>query len=53
MVRNTFSFVALIVENGTIQTESLNQKNVGNVTVHSCLKIQLNLQRCAQLKMQS
>jgi len=33
--------------------KQLNQKNVGNVTVHSCLKIQLNLQRCAQLKMQS
>lgn len=53
MVRNTFSFVALFAENGTIQIELLNQKNVGNATVHSCLKIQLNLQRCAQLKMQS
>jgi len=44
MVRNTFSFVAIIVVHGTIQIELLNQKNVGNVTVHSCLKIQLNLQ---------
>ncbi len=40
MVRNTFSIVALIAENGTIQIESLNQKSVGSVTVHSCLKIQ-------------
>ena len=53
MVRNTFSFVVLFAELGIIQKELLSQKNVGNVIVHSCLKIQLSLQRYAQLKMQS
>jgi len=39
MDKNTSFFGVIIVENGIILIELLNQKNVGNVTNHSYLKI--------------
>ena len=48
MTRNTFFIVVLIVGNGIIRIESLNQKSAGSAIVLSYLKIQLNLLGCAQ-----
>jgi len=52
MDKNSIFLNAIIAVSGTIQTESLNQKSVGNVTTHFYLKIQQNSPRCALLRMQ-
>lgn len=53
MDKNTIFLNVTIAGCGTIQTESLNQRNVGNVTIHSHSKIQQNSRKYVQLEMQS
>ncbi len=53
MEKNTIFLNAIIAVSGTIQTESLNQRNAGNVTIHFHSKIQQNLRKYVQLEMQS
>ncbi len=49
--RDTFFTGVIIVDNGIIQKELLNQKSAGNVTIRFCLKIQLNSHKFVQLMM--
>ena len=53
MGKNTSFLGVTIVENGIILTKLLNQKNVGNVTILFCSRIQQNFHTFVQLRMQS